>query len=138
MSVDIARFAEIVVAARPIARSSVIGERDLARARRKLSVGRTSYVSDTTRITGQVAKRSIPAGQPLSLAHVERPHLVKRGERVILTSGNQAIRVRVSGTALEDGAVGERVTVRNSSSERIIEGTVSARGFVIVRSGAAL
>ena len=138
VSVDIARFAEVIVAARPIARSSVIGVNDLVHARHKLSAGRMGYVSDSARIMGQVAKRFIPAGQPLSLEHVERPHLVKRGERVILASGNEAIRVRVSGTALEDGAAGERVSVRNSSSERIIEGTVSARGFVIVRSGTAL
>lgn len=138
VSVDIARFAEVVIAARPIPRSHVIGEDDLARARRKLAPGRTAYVSDAARITGQLATRFIPAGQPLSTEHVERPHLVKRGQRVILASGTKAISVRVSGTALEDGAAGERITVRNSSSERVIEGVVSEHRFVVVRTGAAL
>ena len=138
VSVEITRFANVVVAARPIARASLIREIDLLRERRKLPATNVGYATDAARITGHIAARFIPTGQALRLDHVERPRLVKRGERVILASGDKSIEVRVSGTALEDGAAGEQVSVRNSSSDRVIEGTVSGNGVVIVQTGLGL
>ena len=138
VSVEITRFADVVVAARPIARASLISENDLMHERRKLPATSVNYVTDAARIIGQIAARFIPVGQVIRLNHVERPRLVKRGDRVILTSGDESIDVRVSGTALEDGAAGEQVSVRNASSERIIEGTVSGNGVVVVQTGLGL
>jgi flagella basal body P-ring formation protein FlgA len=40
--------------------------------------------------------------------------------------------VRMNGTALEDASVGETIKVKNSSSQRVVEGVVEAPGIVKV------
>ena len=42
------------------------------------------------------------------------------------------MQVKMSGTALEDASLGQRVKVKNSSSKRIVEGVVNAAGIVYV------
>ena len=138
VSVNLARYAEIVVATRPIARGVVIDASDLKLERRKLSAAHQDYLTEPDRVTGQIALRIIPAGQALQSHLLERPQLVRRGQRVVLFSGNRAISVRMSGKALEDGAEGDWISVRNLNSNRIVEGVVSARGMVVVNTGGAI
>jgi flagellar basal body P-ring formation protein FlgA len=58
--------------------------------------------------------------------------LVRRGETVTVVSRSGGIEVRAGGTALTDGARGERIRVRNDSSRRIVEGVVTAAGRIEV------
>ena len=57
---------------------------------------------------------------------------------MVLASVGGAISVKVKATALKNGALGERVTVRNLASKRVVEGTVGGDGLVVVQSGAVL
>jgi len=55
---------------------------------------------------------------------------VHRGQEVDLLADHGAIQVKSQGEALGDGAVGNRIKVRNKSSGRIIEGTIRSAGIV--------
>ena len=68
----------------------------------------------------------------LSPASVEQPRLVRRGQRVRIDAGNQAIAISATGLALRDGRLGETVPVRNARSERVIDAVVSDHGTVRV------
>jgi flagella basal body P-ring formation protein FlgA len=63
---------------------------------------------------------------------VEAPRLIQRGQEVTLVVEGTALAVRAKGTALGDAAEGERVQVRNSSSQEVVEGVVRGRGIVAV------
>ncbi|MEQ8660747.1 MAG: flagellar basal body P-ring formation chaperone FlgA [Gammaproteobacteria bacterium] len=136
--VTIARYAEVVVAARPLARGHTVSAADLTTTRQRVDLARHDYLVDPASAVGQVTRRDVAAGQMLGANQLERPHLVRRGDQVVLSSANNAISVSVKGTALADGSVGERIRVRNLSSKRVVEGTVTAAGTVVVRSGAML
>ncbi|MEQ8232533.1 MAG: flagellar basal body P-ring formation chaperone FlgA [Gammaproteobacteria bacterium] len=136
--VTVAHFAEVVVAARPLARGHVVSADDLDTARQRVDLARHDYLVDPANAVGQVTRRSIGVGQMLGAAQLERPHVVRRGDQVTLSSGGQAVSVSVRGTALADGSVGERIRVRNLSSKRVVEGVVTAAGAVVVQAGAML
>jgi flagella basal body P-ring formation protein FlgA len=138
VTVDVARFAEVVVSTRGLARGAVIGANDVVLARRRITSARLDYLSDETTAVGRVATRAIGPDQILGAANVMLPRLVKRGDEVTIASVGSAISVRVRGQALKDGGLGERVSVRNLNSKRVVEGVVNADGMVVVQSGAVL
>jgi flagella basal body P-ring formation protein FlgA len=116
----------------------VIGANDVVLARRRITSTRLDYLSDATTAVGRVATRAIGPDQILGAANVMLPRLVKRGDEVTIASVGSAISVRVRGQALKDGGLGERVSVRNLNSKRVVEGVVNADGMVVVQSGAVL
>ena len=78
--------------------------------------------------------RDVPAGVPLRSYDVRRAILVKQGQIVILTVGQNsgfAISARVE--AMQDGKMGEQIRLKSSESGRILSGVVTgpnaARGL---------
>ena len=138
VTVDISRYAQVLVTTRALTRGSVIAAGDVSLARRRINGTRMDYLSDPTTAVGRVAARAIGADQMLGTSNVMLPRLVKRGDEVIIASGGSAINVQVKGQALKDGALGDRVSVRNLNSKRVVEGVVNANGMVVVHSGALL
>ena len=138
VTVDVARFAQVVVASRGLLRGAVIMADDVVVARRRIDGTRMDYLSSATSAVGRVAARAIGPDQILGAANVTMPRLVKRGDEVTIASVGSTISVRVKGQALKDGALGDRVSVRNLNSKRVVEGVVNADGMVVVQVGALL
>lgn len=133
--VSVTRYAAVVVAARALPRGTTLGPEDLAVERRRLARGRAGHASDPATLTGRVTTRAIPAGELVRPSAVRAARLVRRGERVVLAAGGDTVRIRMGGRALEDGAAGERISVRNLSSDRVVEGVVAEAGLVVVNTG---
>jgi hypothetical protein len=57
---------------------------------------------------------------------------IRRGQTVTLTVGDGQFAIRTRGTALMDGAVNQRIRVKNTQSGRIVEGIVRSREQVEV------
>lgn len=138
VTVDVSRYAQVLVATRPLARGSVIAADDVAVARRRLNGARMDYLHEPATAVGRVAARAIGPDQILGAANVILPRLVKRGDEVTIASGGSTVSVQVKGQALKDGALGDRVSVRNLNSKRVVEGVVNADGMVVVHTGAVL
>ena len=93
----------------------------------------SGYFTLPDEVIGKQMRRSMGVGQALTRLAVLAPKLVSRGERVIVLAGLKGLEVRVEGTVLMDGAVGDRVRVRNERSRRVEEGTLGPDGTVRVR-----
>lgn len=131
--VKVAMHARILVAARPLARGTRLTPEDLQLEERDVAALTQGYLTAPQQAYGQVLKRSIPGGSPVVPAALEAPHAIRRGEKVtVVARGAGGVEVRMAGTALMDGAAGERIRVRNLSSERTVEGTVAGAGVVEV------
>lgn len=126
-------FGEVLVAARALRRGETLHAGDLRRERRDLSRLPYGYLSEAAEAEGKVLQRSYLAGQAVQPNHLEAPLLVKRGQQVTLHARTDSVEIRMAGEALSDGAQGERIRVRNHSSDRIVEGEVVAKGVVRVR-----
>jgi len=125
----------VVVAARPIARGEIVGADALTSATRLLPSPPAGLISDPASAVGRAAVREIAAGTLLSSSLVKSPQTIKRGQSVTLSLASGAVAVRVAGTALRDGALGERIPVRNLNSKRVVEGVILEGGVVEVAAG---
>lgn len=125
-------YGSVLVAARPLPRGSAIEGKDLRMERKDLSALRRGYLTAKDEARGKVARRTIERGAVLHSRLLEAPKLVRRGDRVTLSAKLSGVEVRMLGTALSDGASGQRVRVRSLSSDRIVEGTVVSQGVVQV------
>ena len=134
----IRRAQTLVVAARPIARGTILTAVDVEVVTRLLSSTPGGVLDDPDLAVGRVAIRDIAAGSTLNANQLKTPQIVKRGQSVTLTLANGPVAVRVAGTALRDGTLGERIPVRNVNSKRVVEGVILADGVVAVGSGQAV
>lgn len=69
---------------------------------------------------------------------LEAPTLVERGRRVPMAVDGLGVHITMTGLALESGALGETVRVRNPTSQRVVEGVVVGPPRIRLRSGIAV
>jgi flagella basal body P-ring formation protein FlgA len=132
VSTNIATLESVVVAARAVSRGQLLTAADLKNEMRDTSRIHKAYYTDPKSLLGMKAKRSIAAGRLLDANLVHRRQLVKRGTSVQILAGEGPLQVRMKGKALDNGARGERVRVRNLSSGRKVTGEVIASGVIQV------
>jgi len=83
-------------------------------------------------VSGMLAGRRIAAGRVVTRNDVKAPPVVHRGQRVRIELRQDSVSVSTAGEALADAAVGQRVSVRNLSSGRRLQGWVRGPGLVEV------
>lgn len=131
--VAVSRPVVVMTVSRP--RGATLGAADLALEPRDLGTLPGGYLTDPQELIGMTLRRPLPARTVMLPGHAAAPELVRRGERVVLQATGGSIAVQVEGEALGGGALGERVRVRNLATRRVVEGTVSGAGRVIIGWG---
>jgi len=82
-------------------------------------------VTDLQLLQQVEAVRDLPAGVPLRTTDIRPAVLVKQGQMVLLTVGEgSGFRVSVRLEALQDGRMGDRISLRNPESGRTVSGVV--------------
>lgn len=123
---------EVVTLVRDVARGEAISPADLAIDTvdgRRLPDAALTGVADAL---GYEARRALRAGQVLTEADLQPATVVDRNTVVTLTYVQPGMTLQARGLALDDGAVGELVSVLNQQSRRIVEGIVVGPGTVEV------
>ena len=123
----------VVVSRGFIPRGTLLTREHLMLAERELGAGGQGYIKDMDAALGHLLKHPIREGLVVTPAMIERPALVRRGDEVTILSRGGTFEVRMKGSALANGAEGDRVRVRNLNSSRVVEGIVSADGMVVVQ-----
>lgn len=129
---EVGALVPVVVSARPLGRGDLLGAGDLTLAERDLSELPPGYLPTLPEAVGKRMRRPVTAGMPLTGTMLEAPVLVQRGQQVTVLAETGGVSVRIAGKALGNGAEGDRVRVQNTTSSRIVEGTVTATGIVRV------
>jgi flagella basal body P-ring formation protein FlgA len=130
--VRVGLVAEVLVAARPIARAQTIGLDDVRIERRELAAGQES-LREPGAALGRRAVRNIALGEPVLASLVNDPPLVRRGDIVQLRAEGRGVRAVTQGEAKEDGKAGEVIRVRSLTSNREVYGQVDAERSVRVQ-----
>lgn len=131
--VNVSIYDQVVVSTHPLPRGTRLRQSDLNLERRDLARLIGGYLQDTQQAVGKVLRRPIGLGSVLTPAIIESERLIHRGDRVQIVASLRGMEVRMVGKALNDGAAGERIQVRNLATKRIIEGTVTGKGRVRVQ-----
>jgi len=120
----------VVVANRALSRGQRLEAQDLRIEHRDVGDLRRPAVRDPAQVLGYRVDRPIPPGRVVDAAMLSAPVLVERGRRVRLAVRTQGMDISMSGQAMEYGAPGDTVKVRNTSSRAIVEGVVTGAGTV--------
>jgi flagellar basal body P-ring formation protein FlgA len=120
----------VTVAARAIVAGTVLSDRDVRVEQRAISELPPGYLDDPTVAVGLTASRAISSGAVVTNQFLVASKAVQRGQMVTLVAEGGGLNVRMSGRALSDGLVNQRVRVQNLSSGKIIEGIARSEQVV--------
>ncbi|WP_299019587.1 flagellar basal body P-ring formation chaperone FlgA [uncultured Photobacterium sp.] len=120
-------YLPLVVAKRTLSRHQTIAFDDLSLKRSNIAYLRRNYFTSPGDLIGLTSRRKIIAGKIISPKMVESPQLVQRNEEVIIEATLGTMTARMKGIALESGAKGNTIRVRNLSSNKEIFATVTGK-----------
>jgi len=123
----------VVVSQRAITSGERISKEMLTVSWQSMSSLRGQYVSTDDELLGKVAKRAIRAQQPVYLSQLKIPWAVNKGDRVAIKAKIGQTFVATNGIAMQNGRIGEQISVRNEASKRMIRPWVWAQGTVGTR-----
>ncbi|MFY8272938.1 flagellar basal body P-ring formation chaperone FlgA [Pseudoalteromonas sp. SSDWG2] len=121
--VRIEKLSPIVVANGHIAPGQIINEQDVSVEYRPQHFVRPRYVEQPQDVIGSRSKRSIRSGLPINTGQL---CMVCKGDNVTIIATINGLMIKTTGEALEDGAMGENIRVRNRKSGRLINAQVTA------------
>jgi len=130
--VKVRREQTVLVLSRGIAAGEILDAADITTAQRDGARIAGAVLGDPAAAVGRVARRTLQAGSLLAASDLVAQRLVRRGDNVALVSRRGSVEVRVAGKALGDAGENERLSVENLTSRKIVQGTVSANGDVLV------
>ncbi|HEX6999709.1 MAG TPA: flagellar basal body P-ring formation chaperone FlgA [Gammaproteobacteria bacterium] len=133
--VRVKALVDVVVLAAPVAVGQPLTASDVRLETRDVAALGTGYLTRLDDAVGMTLRRPLRPGTAIAPPLLERPTLVRRGQRVILVAGASPVAVRSEGEALGDAAAGERIRVRNLRSRVVVEGVVDADGVVHTGGG---
>ena len=134
-SVIIKTYQLVVVLTIPVQRGEIITQQHLAFERREVSNLRENFATQIEQVVNKQATRQLEAGTVISLMnHLAEPKIIKRGDKVVISSSNTNFSIKMSGIAMMDGTKGQLIKVKNQNSGRIINATVVEPGLVVVNN----
>ena len=131
-TVSLKSFREVLILNQSLRRNDIIRADHLGTELRDVGLVPQGYLTDPEVIIGKQASRNIPAGSVLNRLHYADLTLVRRGERVNIQSARAGLMISAIGMAMADGTKGQRINVKNLSSQRVIQATVVDPGQVSV------
>jgi flagella basal body P-ring formation protein FlgA len=123
-------FRPVAVLKNPLKRDSIIGSTDVAMIEQDIALLNRGYISDPEQAIGKKLTRPLQADQVLTPAVLQLAESVRRGDQVVITARSGGISVRMQGEALAGGTLGQQISVRNLSSQRVIKAKVVGPGQV--------
>lgn len=130
ITIDI--YGPIVISKTSIPKNTLIRAHHLELKEQQINLTRYANYNAIKLVQGMRAKRNIRQGAVISPSSLEPPMLVARGDQVIISAESEVIAIQMKGEALNSGALGEQISVKNLSSDRIIRARVTERGKVSV------
>ncbi|MFN3827064.1 MAG: flagellar basal body P-ring formation chaperone FlgA [Micavibrio sp.] len=90
------------------------------------------YVIDAEAMIGMTPRRMVMAGKPVRDLELENPQIINRGSSITLIYKDGAMTLSARGKSMQNGAKGDLIRVVNMSSNRTMEGIVTAENEVTV------
>jgi len=128
------RTIDVPVLSDRVLRGDVIREADIQFVRMNADRVQTDTIIDAAELVGMTPRRGIRAGSPIRSADVQRPLLVKKNSLVIIVHKMRNMMLTAQGKALENGADGDVIQIRNAQSDLVVEAEVIGPGRVAVKT----
>jgi len=120
-----------LVLTRSVRRGDVLREADITV--RQIRVNRPGvYASKASDVVGRTVTRNLSQGEALTLNLIIDTPIIERGKSVTIVVRSGSLVVRTSGEAMESGALGDVIRVRNTTSGAMLTAVVVADDTVEV------
>jgi len=125
-------YDDVLVASRPIQRGEPLASKAFSIERRPVTTILGRYVNNPAVLEGQRAKMRIPFGRHIDPRFVEPIPDISRGDRVLIEVRVGGIRASADGVASQNGVIGQKIVVQNTSSREKLLAEVVEPGRVRV------
>ena len=122
----------VYMARRQLNRGECLEADDLESSRVDVLKSRYTLIPDTTDLSQYELSQTLGSGQPLRWRDVIRQPLVRRGQVVDVLAREGYLKVTMKAQALQSGAKGDFIPVRNFVTRRDIQAQVTHEGAVSV------
>ena len=125
-------YDDVLVASRPIQRGESLASEAFSIERRAVTTILGRYVNNPSAIDGKRAKMRIPFGRHIDPRFIEPIPDISRGDRVLIEVQVGGIQASADGVASQNGVIGEKIVVQNTSSREKLLAEVVEPGRVRV------
>ncbi|WP_299183702.1 flagellar basal body P-ring formation chaperone FlgA [uncultured Neptuniibacter sp.] len=127
---EIKQYGPAVISRISLPKKTALTPQNIVTQEVELTNIRTNHFQQSADILGWITKRSLPSGTVLTASMLKAPLAVSKGNAVIIEAKRKSVTIRASGTALENGSIGQQIKVMNDRSGNIIKATVIESGLV--------
>ena len=121
----------VAIRAGELIRDDMITERAFAQS----LLGVAMFIEGRQVLVGRMARRALLPGQPIPTNSVEDPFTIARGAMVKVVVEDSGLSIVTYGSAMQSGAPGALIPVRNTDTGVIIRAIVQPDGTVKVVDG---
>lgn len=129
------RYEEMIpvpVVRQRLTNSETIEEADLDEVLYPASRLRKGMALSAAEVIGKSPVRIISKGRPIRLGELKAPAILQKGDKVQMRYRTKYMVISTLGEALQDGAQGENIRVRNFESGAVVQAHVASGSEVIV------
>ena len=137
LSGRVQEMVDVPVATRRLLPGDVIASADVTLGHLRADAVRTEIARDAVQAVGMAVRRPVAPGVPFSLADLEHPVVVQKGEAVQIHLEYPGLLISAQGVALDAGAAGDRIRVMNTTSRAVLDAQVAGTGEVRLVSRSA-
>ncbi|MFQ3235519.1 MAG: flagella basal body P-ring formation protein FlgA [Paraglaciecola sp.] len=112
----------VVVIASAVSPGTMLTERNLKIIEMNKSLIRRTTYADIQQLIGARIKRRVRPGQPVSPNNL---CFVCKGDRIVINASSGLMQVKATGVAMEDGNIGETISVKNTRSKKKINARIT-------------
>ncbi|MEO0348270.1 MAG: flagellar basal body P-ring formation chaperone FlgA, partial [Pseudomonadota bacterium] len=81
-------------------------------------------------IEGKIARNSLVAGKPIPLKSLSNAIAVQKGHNVTIIYERGPMSIKLNGTAVGEGSIGDTVKVKNNSTNKVFTAKIIADNVV--------
>jgi flagella basal body P-ring formation protein FlgA len=115
-----------------LSKGSLVSADDLGSKETYISENELIYPKEERDVVGKVLRKDVAPGAVLTTLILDSPQVIRRGETVTIVGENKQLVIKTKGKAEDSGRVGDKIRVKNLSSEREVVGRVADNGTIVV------
>lgn len=118
------------IAARYIKFGDVIQQSDVSTMKVRIDSLNSEYASELNEVVGMQSKTYLAAGKMFKINEITSPNVIKNNDPVNIIYSSGVINLKTVGIAMGNGAVGDMIKVKNSSSGMVLLGQIVNKNTV--------
>lgn len=132
LTANIEQWLKIATSSRPLNKGTILGDQDVFFQELDIRRLNKPYFLTQSELIGRELKHTIGRHKAFTPGQLSKQFLIRKGDLVYIEASNTIMQIRMTGNALQDGAMGEQISVKNIRSGKVVRGYVKAKGVISV------